>query len=58
MPVPQLAKEKIKRRIKLKRYKEESVAEISLEFSPEIPFNDPISLETLTEESELYLSSL
>ena len=54
MPVPQLAKEKIKRRIKLKRYKEESLAEITLEFSQQFSLIDPISLETLAEESEYY----
>ena len=52
MPVPSLAKEKIKRRIKLKRYKEEAVAEINLEFSQQISNTDLISLETLIMESE------
>ena len=52
MPVPSLAKEKIKRRIKLKRYQEEAVAEISLEFPQEISFTERISPESLTKESE------
>ena len=58
MPVPSLAKEKIKRRIKLKRYKEEAVAEINLEFSQQISNTDLLSLETLIMESEKYLFSL
>ena len=52
VPVPALAKEKVKRRIKLHRYKEESAEEISLEVPQSFTVTETASLETRIEESK------
>ena len=50
--MPPLAKGKVKKRIKLNRYKEELVEHISLECSESLSVAEPLALQTLTEASE------
>ena len=50
--MPPLAKGKVKKRIKLNRYKEELVEDISLECSESLSVAEPLALQTLTEASE------
>ena len=52
--MPPLAKGKVKKRIKLNRYKEELVENISLECSENLSVAEPLALQTLTEASEKF----
>jgi len=55
VPVPSQAKEKIKRRIKLHRYKEETVDDFSQEFAAKLPdFSNDDSFHSLTQEKHLF----
>jgi len=54
VPVPSQAKEKIKRRIKLHRYKEETVDDFSQEFAAKLPdFSNDDSFDSLTQITEV-----